>query len=83
MRTTVSLDSDVAELVRRSMAERHVSFKEVVNSSLRRALAPDRQFSVDLPVFHMGRPREDLTIALKLAADLEDEENLRKLANRT
>jgi hypothetical protein len=39
MRTTVTLDSDVEALLRKLMQERGLTFKEAVNSSLRRALA--------------------------------------------
>lgn len=81
MRTTITLDPDVAELVRRLMAERGLTFKEAVNSAIRSALAPQAA-SVDaaeLPVFDMGEPRLPIEHALRLAADLEDEEIVRKL----
>jgi hypothetical protein len=38
MRTTVTLDTDVEQLIRRAMEQRRSSFKQVLNESLRRAL---------------------------------------------
>jgi hypothetical protein len=38
MRTTITLDPDVEELVRREMHERRVSFKQAVNDGLRSGL---------------------------------------------
>lgn len=81
MRTTVTLDPDVEELIRQRMHERHSTFKDVVNEGLRVALratgtAPAHQ----TPVFDLGTPRADLDRALALAGALEDEARLRRLA---
>lgn len=38
MRTTITLDPDVALLVEREMAARNAHFKQVVNDALRRQL---------------------------------------------
>ena len=40
MRTTITLEPDVAVLVRRAMRSRKASLKQVVNESLRAGLAP-------------------------------------------
>ncbi|HEY5878344.1 MAG TPA: hypothetical protein VIU11_05510 [Nakamurella sp.] len=82
MRTTVTLDPDVAELLRRLMTERGLTFKDAVNSAIRSALTPgdDPSRDVPLPAFDMGEPRVPLEHALRLAADLADEEIARKLA---
>lgn len=40
MRTTITLDPDVAHRVREEMRASGQSFKETVNAALRRALAP-------------------------------------------
>ena len=82
MRTTVTLDPDVAELLRRLMTERGLTFKDAVNSAIRSALTPggDPSRDVPLPAFDMGEPRVPLEHALRLAADLTDEEIARKLA---
>lgn len=83
VRTTITLDPDVALLVQRAMRERGLSFKEAVNEALRRGLGgesarePFRQRTVA-----MGEPRVDVTKALELAGRLEVEEIARKLQLR-
>lgn len=82
MRTTVTLDDDVVTAVRATMKQRGVSFKEALNSMLRRAAAastaPARPYR--LRPRELGvRPGVDLTHANRLSADLEDEELARKL----
>jgi hypothetical protein len=86
MRTTVTLDPDLAEKVRALARERDVSFKEALNSALRRGLAagaprskrPYRLASRRLEL----RPGVDLEHALRLAGELEDAETIRKLELR-
>lgn len=79
MRTTVTLDADTEALLRRRMKERGESFKEALNGALRDSLGrreaarPFRTTTASL-----GRPRVSLDRALQLAAELEDEELLRK-----
>lgn len=85
MRTTVTLDPDVAVRVRALARERGISFKEALNSILRRGLSggseSPRQYR--LPTRTMGlRPGIDLDNALALAAELEDAETIRKLELR-
>jgi len=81
MRTTVTLDADTAALLRRYMAERGVSFKQAVNDAIRAGLAPAaptrRRFRTRTAA--MGLPVVPLERALQLAAELEDEELVRKL----
>ena len=80
MRTTVTLDPDVEELIRRRMHERRATFKDVVNDGLRVAL---RTRAVagghETPTFDLGTPRADLDRALALAGALEDDERIRRL----
>lgn len=85
VRTTVSLDPDVAAKLRQLAAERKMSFKSAVNSALRAGLeagrAPSRPYhevTADLGV----HATVNLTKALRLAAELEDEETIRKLELR-
>jgi hypothetical protein len=84
MRTTVTLDPDVDALIQKAMRERGVSFKQAVNEAIRAGLLPKS----DRPRFHtrtadMGwNPAVPLDRALQLAAELEDEEIIRKLAAR-
>lgn len=84
MRTTITLDNDVAERLRVLAHETGLSFKAAVNLVLRRGLAPDtapRPFLVQASALGL-RPGIDLDKALTLAAELEDEETVRKLERR-
>lgn len=80
MRTTITLTSETEALVKKAMAERGLSFKEVVNDAITRGLQPSARPRVTLPSFNMGPPRVDLDKATQLAGDLEDEEILRKMS---
>ncbi|MFP5345784.1 MAG: ribbon-helix-helix protein, CopG family [Actinomycetes bacterium] len=84
MRTTLTLDDDVAEGLRRLARERNLSFKEAVNSTIRAGLHSERAAKAyRVPARPLGlRPGVDLTKALRLAADLEDDEIVRKLELR-
>jgi hypothetical protein len=81
MRTTITLDPDVAGLVKTAMKERRVSFKTAVNDAIRSALQSARS-PFETPTFSMGNPAVDLTKALAIAAELEDRELVRKLELR-
>jgi hypothetical protein len=81
MRTTITLDPDVEELVRREMHERRVSFKQAVNDGLRSGLRDTGSGEAfETPTFDLGTPRANLDRALALAGALEDEERLQRLA---
>lgn len=83
MRTTVTLDPDADALVRRLMRDRGLTFKEALNQAIRagaRAKRPAKAFRTR--TFDMGPSALPLDKALRLAADLEDEELIRKLASR-
>jgi len=78
----MTIDDDVAEALRNLAHERRQPFKPVVNETLRRGLSP--QQPVEAPfkqkAYDMGlRPGIDPTKFNQLAAELEDEEILRKL----
>jgi hypothetical protein len=82
MRTTITLESDVATLIREHMSIRGLSFRDAVNSLLRGALAPaprdpERRFVI--PTKAMGQPYFEMEKALAIAAELEDREIIRKL----
>ena len=83
MRTTLTLDPDVADRLRALARERGLPFKQVVNAVLRRGLGDGSQerFRIDARALGL-RPGIDLDQALELAARLEDEETLRKLELR-
>ncbi|MBI2704878.1 MAG: antitoxin [Actinobacteria bacterium] len=79
MRTTVTLDPDTEQLVRKRMAERNVSFKVALNDAIREGLArPRRRASFRTPTAALGLPTVNLDRALQLASELEDEELVRK-----
>jgi Ribbon-helix-helix protein, copG family len=87
MRTTVSLDPDVAAKLRELAQERGTSFKDALNATLRAGLSGGSSGAAAKPYRlkprRMGlRPDVDLTHALQMAADLEDEEIVRKLQLR-
>jgi len=80
MRTTVTLDSDTAELLEQAVRERRVSFKQALNDAVRAGLGPRPTTEpYHLRTFDLGAPSAPLTKALQLAADLEDEELIRRL----
>jgi hypothetical protein len=74
----VTLDPDTAQLVRKRMREQGISFKEAVNDAIRRSemgsTAPFQTRTAS-----MGRSIVNLDRALQLAADLEDEETIRRM----
>lgn len=86
MRTTVTLDDDVAAKLKEEARRRKSSFKEVLNSSVRRGLragTPEAAEPYRLrPRSLRVRPGVDLDRALALAGELEDAEILRKLSLR-
>lgn len=80
MRTTVTLDPDTEQIIRRQMAERGVSFKKALNEAIRdgvRALSERGQFRTQTA--SMGRSTVNLDRALSVSGDLEDEELLRRM----
>ena len=79
MRTTVTLDPDVETLLKKRMAERGMTFKQALNGALREALAGQPRKRFRTKTYNMGVPKVDITHALRLAGELEDEEIVRKL----
>lgn len=78
MRTTLTLDDDLAVLLRRKARESGRPFRDVVNDALRAGLAgsaPPIQVEVPEPR-RLGRPRVDLTHALAFAASMDDQRTL-------
>lgn len=85
MRTTITLDEDLAVRLKVTARERGVPFKDVVNSAIRRGLTPEgvqsRPYRV--PTRAMGlRSDVDADKALRFAGELEDAELVRKLELR-
>lgn len=81
MRTTVSLDPDTRLLIERAMRDRDVSFKEAVNQAIRAGLGPrsEERESYTTPRA-LGPARVDLTKALGIASELEDDALTARLA---
>lgn len=70
----MTLDADVAAMVRRVMAERVIGFKEAVNEGLRAGFGGGRgRADFVFPSFDMGVPLVDLTQANRVAESFEDE----------
>ncbi|HTZ88872.1 MAG TPA: hypothetical protein VMA71_00950 [Alloacidobacterium sp.] len=83
MRTTVTLDPDVVQMLRKTVRERDVTFKQAVNEAIRAGLKKDvnKRPKFRQRTFSMGA--EQLfpwDKALQVAAALEDEELIRKMA---
>lgn len=83
MRTTLTLDDDVVALLKQRARQTGRPFKQVVNDALRSGLLPrpaGEPTPVSPPTFAMGvRAGVDIDRARHLAADLEDEEIVRRL----
>jgi Arc/MetJ family transcription regulator len=85
MRTTITLDPDVEQMLKNVLRERDVTFKEAVNEALRAGLKGSitkrsrfRQRSFALGAGKAFRWDK----ALEMASAIEDEELVRKLALR-
>lgn len=79
MRTTVTLDDDTLALIKRRMAERGTSFKEALNDAIREGAAQRATPAAFVTrTADLGVPSVNLDRALQLAADLEDEELIRR-----
>jgi hypothetical protein len=75
----VTLDADVLALLKRTMHERDVSFKQALNDAVRQGSQPTA--ARKLPPFvqktyNMGVPLVDLTKANQLAGELEDQHQI-------
>jgi hypothetical protein len=84
MRTTVTLEPEADAIVRRLMRERGLTFKQAVNEAIRAGgrRPPASRTPFRTPTHRMGIPAVPIEKALRLAAELEDEELQRKLAAR-
>ena len=85
MRTTVTLDPDVADALKRAMRERQIGFKEALNDALRASFARPgaRRAPYKLKTYDLGaEPLGRWDKALQIAADLEDDEIVRKIQQR-
>ena len=66
------------------MAQRKLSFKEVVNEAILRGLAADRRpHEFHTKTHSMGRPRVNLDKATQVAGELDTQDFLRKMTFRS
>lgn len=80
MRTTVTLDPDTEQILRRRMRERNISFKEALNDAIRAGIIEgEGRTAFTTETASMGESRVNLDRALQVAADLEDDELLRRM----
>lgn len=82
MRTTITLEVDVAARLREFAHRSGISFKQAVNDAVREGLSSPAALRAEpfvQPTYSLGRVRVDLTKALALASVLEDEELVSKL----
>jgi hypothetical protein len=81
VRTTVTLDPDTRLLIERAMRERGLSFKDAVNEAIRAGLGPaGARGGLYTTPRRLGPARVDVTKALSVAGELEDEALARRLA---
>jgi hypothetical protein len=81
MRTTITLDPDVDQLLRRAMRDRGTTFRDTVNEAIRSGLRAHKVPRFRQKTFSMGlNPHINWDKALQLATELEDEEILKKMA---
>ena len=83
VRTTVTIDADVEALLAAYMKRQGASFKEALNTAIRRGLGAsrgDKRARIELPGIAMKlRSGLNLDKAVRLASDLEDDELLRRM----
>lgn len=75
----MTLDDDTVALVQRLMRERGVSFKKALNDAIREgADGSARPASFSTRTADLGVPAVNLDRALQVAAELEDDELIRR-----
>ncbi len=86
MRTTVDIEAGLLKRLRIAARRKGVTVKEYLAVVLERGLEeqPASHGRFRLPTFSMGRPRPSINLdkALRLAANMEDEETARELTLR-
>jgi hypothetical protein len=87
MRTTVRIEDDLLRELKRQAHTERTSLTEIVNQVIRKGLTTKKNGRAMKRPFRqktyaMGPPLVDLTKALALAGQLEDEETINKLERR-
>lgn len=84
MRTTVRIDDDLLRVLKEHSRREKLSLTSIVNRAIRRGLKSPEPYNPERPfrqrTVDLGVPLVDLTKANAFAAELEDEEILKKLA---
>ena len=75
----MTLDADTESAIRRRMAERGQSFKRALNDLIRAGEGDRSENAFETQTASLGRSRVNLDRALQIAADLEDDELIRKM----
>ena len=75
----MTLDSDTEQMIRRRMRRDKTSFKQALNDAIRDGCGTPSDTPFHTPTASMGRPRVNLDRALQLAAELEDDELMRRM----
>lgn len=79
----MTLDPDVAALVRKLMRARKLTFKQAINTAIRAGMNQGEAPRFETPTYPMGFDASiPYTKALRLAGELEDDELARKLSVR-
>jgi hypothetical protein len=79
VRTTVTLDADTAALIEQRMRERGISFKQALNDAIRAGAAPVSAEPFRTETADLGTPSVNLDRALQVAAELEDDDLVRRM----
>lgn len=79
MRTTVTLDPDTEQIIRRRMKERGISFKEALNEAIRGGVAGQAAIPFRTETAAMGESTVNLDRALQTAGELEDDDLIRRM----
>jgi hypothetical protein len=87
MRTTIKIDDELLARLKEQALRKRIPLTKLVNQILRGGLRTDRHTASQKHPYQeethpLGPPRVDLTKAVALAAQFEDEESLRKMALR-
>lgn len=78
----MTLDPDVETLVKQAMRERGLTFKQAVNDAIRAGAMPRPPGErPSFTTYDMGEPLVDVTKALRLAGELEDQDIAAQLAS--
>lgn len=83
MRTTITLEADVAARLQAFSRQTGKTFKQAVNDAVRQGLSSPSTLRAEpfvQPTYAMGKVKADLTKALSLAAEIDDQATIAKLA---